>query len=238
MQNGQYRASTVTPTTMRASLVALLGLALVAGCTQSEAGRGLTMVHRIFNSDHNPQVEVLEQTVEFVAVPASRAMVSVDQPQLVLERRLRGAVEQRVILPNDTAVRGDNVMHLRAQTPDSASLTEFSLTEVESRFGGLPAPFERLTDGGLNVGQDALGSYVFASTTIGVDTTCVLVLRRLGVGARILPQGTQALDVMLRNCAPGTVQQALAPASERALSIGGSSVGTVRSLSPFAAPRG
>lgn len=238
MQDRMFRPARLTRPLSLAPLAAVLVALSLSACTQGEAGRGLTMVHRIFNSEHNPQIEVLEQTVEFAIVPPSRALVSVDSAQLVLQRNLGGAIEQRVILPNDSAMRGDNVLHLRAQTADSARLTEFNLTEVRTRFGGLPAPFEQLSDGALNVGQDGLGSYVFASQSLGVDTTCVLVLRRLGVGNRLLPAGTQAMDVMLRNCVPGSTEQALAPASERALAIGGSSVGTVRSLSPFAAPRG
>ncbi len=62
-------------------------------------------------------------------------------------------------------------------------------------------------------------------------------MRRLSVGARPLPRGTQALDVMMRNCVNGTVQEALAPMSERALAVTGA-VGASQTLSPYAAPRG
>ena len=68
--------------------------------------------------------------------------------------------------------------------------------------------------------------------------TCVLVMRRLGIGARPLPRGTSALDLVMRNCVVGSVEQALAPMGERALGVSGSAQGTVRSLSPYAAPQG
>jgi hypothetical protein len=87
-------------------------------------------------------------------------------------------------------------------------------------------------------GTDSLGSYVYARETIGTNTLCVLVMRRLGVGARPLPRGTQALDVVMRNCVNGTLEQALAPMSGQSLGVSATATGTVYTLSPHAAPQG
>jgi len=224
---------------MRASRLAGLGfMAALAACSQSEGDRAATGIYRFLGSDRAPGMETLENTVEYTVVPATRAMVNAPNALVVFERNLGGAIEQRIVLPNDTAVRGDNVLHIRAQTGDSARLEEFNFEEIEARFGGLPAPFERLTVSSLNSGTDALGTYVYGRETLGTSTVCVLVLRRLGVGARPLPRGTSALDVVMRNCVNGSVEQALAPVSERALSVTGSVGGTNYTLSPHAAPRG
>lgn len=213
-------------------------VALVAGCSQMDGNRASTGIYRLLNSDRNPTMETLETTVEYTIVPPTRAMVNAPEALVIFERNLAGAIEQRIVLPNATTMRGDNVLHVRAQTADSARLEEFRFDDIALRFGGLPSPFERLTEGSLNSGSDALGSYVYARETVGTNTLCVLVLRRLGVGARPLPRGTQALDVMMRNCVTGTLQDAMAPMSDRALSVGGTAQGTVYTLSPHAAPRG
>jgi hypothetical protein len=222
---------------LRAGLAALVIAATLAGCTQSEGDAAATGVYRLLNSPRNPAIETLERGAEFAVVPPGRALVHSPQALLVLERNMGGAVEQRVILPNDTAIGGDNVLHLRAQTATSARAQEFNLDEIAARFGGLPAPFGRAEPGSLLSGSDALGGYVYARHNVGVDTVCVLVLRRLTAAARPLPQGIHALDVVLRNCVVGSLEQALAPMGDRALAVAAAPQGTVYTLSPFAAPR-
>lgn len=225
----------------RASLHRILlgGLAAVAlaGCSHEQGDRTAGGVFRFLNSQQNPAMETLENTVEYAVVQPSRALVNAPEALLVFERNLDGAIEQRIILPNATAVRGDNVLHIRAQTAQSAELTRFDFEEMSVRFGGLPAPFEHLAAGGLSTGSDSLGSYVYATENQGPNTLCVLVMRRMGVGARPLPRGTQALDVMMRNCVNGTLEQALAPMGDRALAVGGAR-GTIYTMSPHAAPQG
>jgi len=213
-------------------------LAIVAGCSQSSGDRAATGIFRFLGSERAPRIETLENTVEYTIIPPSRTIVSAPSALIVFERNLDGAIEQRIVLPNETAVRGDNVIHVRAQTRDSARLGEFNFDEIEARFGGLPTPFERLTASGLRSGSDSLGTYVYGQESVGTGTSCVLVLRRMGVGARPLPSGTQALDMVMRNCVQGSVQEALAPMAGGALGVGGSVSGGVLSLSPHAAPRG
>lgn len=216
----------------------LAALTLVVGCSQTQSDRTSTGLYRFMGSARNPQIETLENTVEYSIVPASRTMVSAPDALIVFQRNLGGAIEQRIVLPNATAVRGDNVLHVRAQTADSSRLEEFNFEEIAQRFGGLPAPFERLDTSSLRSGSDALGSFVYGTENVGTNTACVLVLRRLGVGARPLPRGTSALDVVMRNCVNGSVEQALAPMSARALGVSGTAQGNILSLSPYSAPRG
>ena len=222
---------------VRALWGGLAALALLAGCSQEAGDQAAGGLNRFFNSTNHPGMETLENTVEFTIVQPSRAMVNAPEALLVFERNLNGAIEQRIILPNATAVRGDNLLHIRAQTGRSAELTRFDFDEMRARFGGLPPPFERVSASGLNTGSDALGSYVYATESVGAGTLCVLVLRRMGVGARPLPRGTQALDVMMRNCVNGSLEQAMEPMGGRAFGVGGAS-GTIYTMSPHAAPQG
>jgi hypothetical protein len=218
-------------------IVAALALgALLAGCTQSSGDEAATGVYRLFNSTRNPAIETLQHSSQLVVVPPGRALVHVPQALIVLERNMGVALEQQLILPNGSAVRGDNVLHVRAQTSTSARLTEFNFADISARLGGMPAPFERANLGGLLSGSDSLGSYVYARENIGVDTVCVLVLRRMNAAARPLPRGVQALDIILRNCVVGTVEQALSPLSDRTLAHAAAPQDTVYNLSPFAAP--
>ncbi len=219
-------------------LVLAATVAAIVGCTSGDGGdQAVTTVARVFNSNVNPQFQRLEATAQYAMVAPTRAMVHAPDALLILERSLAGALDQRIILPNETAVRGDNVLQVRAQTPASNRLSEFSFSETVARFGGLPAPFEQLNPAGLSTGSDALGSYVYAERTMGVDTVCVLALRRMGVGARPLPQGTQAIDVMMRNCVRGSAREALAPLGDRRLGVAGVGQGEVLTLSPHAAPQ-
>jgi len=216
---------------------AALAMPILAACAPSDGDRAATGVFRMLNSQRNPAIESLEQASEYGVVAVSRAMVHAPQALIVLERRLGGALEQRIVLPNATAVRGDNIIHLRAQTETSARAQEFNFNEVAARFGGIPHPFERTNPAGLLSGSDGLGSYVYARQDIGTETVCVLVLRRLSAGARPLPRGIQSLDMVMRNCVVGSVEQALAPMSERAMAVSAAPQGTVYTLSPFAAPQ-
>ena len=211
-------------------------VALVAGCTQSESDQAASGVYRLLNSTRNPAITTLEQGAEMVVVPPRRALVHVPDAMLVLERAFGAALDQRIYMPNNTAIRGDNVLALRAQTDLSARPQEFNFAEISARLGGMPSPFERTNPGGLLSGTDSLGSYVYARENIGVDTVCVLVLRRLSGNARPLPRGYHAIDIILRNCVVGSLEQALAPMSDRTLGVAAAPQGTVYTLSPFAAP--
>lgn len=220
---------------MVAGLLALGGF--LAACAPGDGDHAATAVYRLLNSQRNPPLEVLENTVEYGVVEVSRALVHAPQALLVLERSLDRALEQRIVLPNETGVAGENVIHLRAQTSSSVRLTEFSFDELRARFGGVPAPFDRVESQALMSSDDALGSYVYAREEIGTGTTCVLVIRRLPASARPLPRGTQSLDMMMRNCVSGGFEQAMAPVRDGAIATSAAPQRSVLTISPFAAPQ-
>lgn len=215
----------------------LAGTVLVA-CTEAASDRSRNTVMRMFNPDHRPELQILEQVTDFALVPPSRAMVHAPDALLVMQRSLGGALEQRIVLPNATALRGDNTIQVRAQTRSTARLNEFSIEDVTARFGGLPAPFAELDATSLRSGRDDLGAFAYATEEVGTQTVCVLVMRRLTGSARPLPQGAEALDVVMRNCVPGSAEEAMAPLGARALAVGGAPQRTIHTLSPHAAPRG
>ncbi|PQO22992.1 hypothetical protein C2I36_10195 [Rhodobacteraceae bacterium WD3A24] len=188
-------------------------------------------------------IDVLEDTSQFRMAPVSRAYVLAPEALLMLQRRLGGAVEQRIALPNFTTVPGDNMLVVRAQTSQAINVNTFQLEEFLARMDGPPPPFSEIDDSALQTGEDDLGPYFYAERRVGVDTLCVLVLRRITQAARPLPEGAGALDVMLRNCVQGTTQDAMEPISGRRLAAAPVSGGDPRNpsfytLSPHAAPQG
>lgn len=221
----------------RASMATALA-GVVAACAPGPDDELMGGVMRLFSGEARPDIAVLERTTEYAIIPASRALVHMPDAILVMQRSFGEAVDQKIVLPNDTALRGDNTIRLRAQTRATARLHEFSYSEIIARFGGLPAPFGDLTESNLRSGRDALGSYVYATEAVGVDTSCALVMRRLTGAARPLPRGTQALDIVMRNCVQGSKEKAMAPLRERALGVSGGSQRDIHTMSPHAAPRG
>ncbi len=211
-------------------------LALLVGCAPNESDRTATGVYRLLNSPRNPTAERLESESEFALATPSRALVHVPEALLMVERRLGSAIEQRLLLPNRTALRGDNVLVVRAQSHETAQATRFNLEELTARLGAPLDPFERANFNAAERRTDALGSFVYLSERIGTDTICVLALRRVGGHARLLPRGAHSLDVVLRNCVAGSVDEALAPISAEALATAAAPSGRVLSASPFAAP--
>ncbi len=234
-----WLAAARATTGVRVAAALALVCGLLVACSQADSDRSRDSIMRVFNPDHRPELQTLEQTVDFALVPASRSLVHAPDALIVLQRSLGGAMEQRIVLPNATAISGDNTIQVRAQTRSTARLNEFSIEDITARFGGLPAPFTSLQPSSLLSGRDELGAYTYATERVGTGITCVLVMRRLTGSARPLPQGAAALDVVMRNCVPGSAEQALAPmGGGRALSVGGAPQRTIRTLSPHAAPRG
>ncbi|MBN2760013.1 MAG: hypothetical protein JXQ79_05910 [Rhodobacteraceae bacterium] len=193
----------------RAPLVALVaGLALLSAC-------GLRLP-----GDTDSPTELAEATTEFRVVPATRAFISVPQALLVMERDLGAAVEQRITLPNQTTLAGENMIIMRAQQAGYARGTRFVLSEQLSQFGGAPAPFAGVSDGALTATSDSFGDITYTTTRPGGDVTCVLAFRRTQTASRALPRGSRALDIMLRNCVSGSVEQALSPIGASAFGLG------------------
>lgn len=198
---------------LRSVLACAAVAALASACDTSG-------VQRSFGMPSTERLERAEATQEYRIVRSARAFVNAPHALLVLERDLGSAIEQRITLPNATSLPGENKIRLRVQSGRSASTTRLSLTEIMARFGGVPAPFTNLSEGDLMVSEDRYGSYVYATRRISERMVCVLAVRRVEAGARPLPSGSTALDLMLRNCVDGSVQDALMPIGDRAFGLG------------------
>ncbi|MFD1913074.1 hypothetical protein [Halodurantibacterium flavum] len=181
-----------------------------------------------------------EETQQYVVVPEARSWVRAPESLITIERVVGADGEQRIALENNTSLRGDNFLWLRARAP-GRSTAPLRLSEFLERTGGAPYPFTQIRDGDLSSGEDSLGPYVWAEQRSGVNTICVLGLRRITQAGRVMPQGTTVIDVMMRNCVEGTPAQALAPLRDERLAYFPATSGNLRAsgnrnLSPLAAP--
>lgn len=170
--------------------------------------------------DTDSPTELAEAVTEFRVVPASRAFISIPSALLVMERDLGGAIEQRITLPNQTSLAGENTIMLRAQKGSLARGTRFVLSEQIMQFGGAPRPFTGLSEGDLTATSDSFGDITYSTIRPGGDVVCVLAFRRTQTASRALPRGTGALDIMMRNCVSGSVERALAPIGASAFGLG------------------
>lgn len=208
-------------------LAAMLALGLVAACD----GLPPKLPNRL---------EVNEETVPYKTIPLSQVWVSVPGALVASSRGLNASIEQRVGLANPTAIQGDNYMLLLARGRSGISAGRFQFEEFLNRVGELPTPFTKVTPGDLKVGEDSLGDYFWAEYRTGVNTMCVLGLRRLDTMVRQMPRNYEVIDIMLRNCVNGTVEDALKPISAEylagtAATASGPSNNS-RMISPLAAP--
>lgn len=164
--------------------------------------------------------------------------MNVPRSTVVLERRFADAREQRMALPNQTVLDGDNFIHLRAVSETDGHI--FDLERAVARAGGLPVPF-RIDDlSVLRSREDAAGTLTWTQWTDGAGTFCVLAFRRLTAANRVLPNDVRAFDMVLRNCALESEDNALAPAEPESVAFGapvGIAQGAnVLTISPLAAP--
>lgn len=159
---------------------------------------------------------------------------------VLLRRVLPGERQQLIGLVNDTAVRGDNFLLLVAYGAPNSIPPGPKLETVLERVGGVPYPFENLSDSDLYQKRDALGPY-FWKEFMAEQTRCVLAVRRLDFDSRIIPAGSSAMEVVLRNCVDGTFEEAIAPLQPQRLAFASDAAvvnGVVRRrvLNPLAAP--
>ncbi|SUZ33072.1 hypothetical protein ROE7235_02840 [Roseibaca ekhonensis] len=210
MQSGYLVTATHVAFVRKAATAAFLflGLAALSAC-------GI----RLPGNTDSP-TELAEAVTEFRVVPTTRAFISVPSALLVMERDLGGAVEQRITLPNETSLAGENTIMLRAQQAGYARGTRFVLSEQLSQFGGAPSPFSGVAEGALTATSDTMGDITYTTISPGGDVVCVLAFRRTQTASRALPRGSRALDIMLRNCVSGSVQKALAPIGASAFGLG------------------
>lgn len=185
------------------------------------------------------QAQVALGRAEWHVRPINESWVNAPSSRLLLERQAAGLTEQKLMLPNHTSLRGENFIHLRAVS-GSIRGRRFDLDHSMTYTGGIPFPFsaEDLTI--MRARSDAAGTLVWAIWMDGAGLTCVLALRRLHVGARIIPDGATAIDLVMRNCLRGDVEDALLPAGPLTVAFpappGMTEGAPRRTLSPLAAP--
>jgi hypothetical protein len=190
------------------SCAAVLAVLVLSACQMASPGGSTS------------PTELAEALNEYRVVPVARAYINVPNALVVMERDLGSATEQRVTLPNATSLSGENTILLRAQSGRSANNTRLVLQEVLAQFGGAPVPFSNITDSALTARSDTYGDMTYTVIRPGGDITCVLAIRRAHTGGRALPRGASALDMMMRNCVSGSVEQALAPLGPTAFGLG------------------
>lgn len=177
----------------------------------------------------------------FVQKPVERAWIAEPTAQIVLERSLPRLSEQRILLPNHTVVSGDNAIYLTARRMNAASAGRL---EPERLFNALEksatAPFMAFDDLSFSSRTDELGVLNWAVWTNNAGLNCVLAFRRLDETTRVLPRGVAYIDMVLRNCIHGTVEEALVPALPEHAGFSAGSTPDNRGpqmLSPLAGPR-
>jgi hypothetical protein len=158
-----------------------------------------------------PTLVQTEQFSQYRTIPSNRAWVNMPTALLVTERGLRDSMEQRIGLPNATTAQGDNFAILRARRPQGSDRGRLAYHEFLRRVGALPPPFTDTVSGDMKAGEDAIGTYLWAEKRTGSGTICVLAMRRMTYSMRQLPSDYSVLDVMVRNCVDGPLEEALLP---------------------------
>lgn len=185
------------------------------------------------------QAEAALDRAEWLVRPLDEAWIHSPDSQLLLERRAAGLAEQRLVLPNHTGLRGENLIHVRTVAGLSRG-PRFDLDHTLTFIDGLPFPFAPADLTVMRSRSDAAGTISWTEWTNGAGLTCVLALRRLHVGARIIPGEASALDLVMRNCVNGDADEALVPAGPHAVAFpappGIAEGAPLRTLSPLAAP--
>jgi hypothetical protein len=171
--------------------------------------------------------------------PLSSAWISVPEAEMVLERRYRAVSEQRILLPNLTAMRGENFILLQAERSPLSLGGRFRPADLLASTQGTPVPFERFEELTFRTSEDVLGLMSWASWTNNAGLNCVLAFRRLDASSRTVLRGTPAMDMMLRNCLHGSEEEALAPIGPAAVGFAAGPVDPASApqmLSPLAGP--
>ncbi|MFT4854394.1 MAG: hypothetical protein ACI9YR_002795 [Bacteroidia bacterium] len=155
--------------------------------------------------------DMLQVTRQFVVQRLDQSWARPNGAMINITRSLGTEGEQIIGLVNETTISGDNFLWLRARVPDGRDPGLFDLEEFLSRTEGVPVPFSQVSNANLRQDTDSLGNYFYLEWRSGSSTNCVLAFRRIAGAARILPSGTNVLEVMLRNCVQGPIADALAP---------------------------
>lgn len=206
-----------------------VALALVAGCSNwpFPLTRTDVMLPREF-----------EEQASFVPIARQQAWINPPGLRFAMQRGLVNGSEQRLLLENLTAVKGDNLIVLRSRNAFGFA-ERLRYGDLLRRVGGLPPPFAHMKSGDLTAESDEAGGYLWAEERYGVNTVCVLALRRIDETMRQLPPRVKSIDMMMRNCVNGTAEEALVPIRAAAVDtspLGAPAQGSNRMLSPLAGP--
>lgn len=183
----------------------------------------------------------MQASLQYTEAQSGSAWAAPVGGQVAITRKLGREGEQIIGLVNDTAIAGDNFLWMGARETNRDSPGRFKLDDLVTHAGGVPPPFHDLSDDGLHSGTDSLGPFFWLEYRAGPQTNCVLAVRRIDASRRMLPQGTNLLEVMLRNCIQGSIETALNPIRDSQIGVAdtGSNqqlTGGSRMLSPLAAP--
>ncbi len=171
------------------------------------------------------------------------AWITTPNVRMVLERAYGHTREQKLLLPNSTSLPGDNFVYLRAEYYagsyyNAARIQPERLLEA---IGESPYPFTSGDSSAFYSKVDELGAINWMQWTNGTSLNCVLAFRRLDYGTRVLPGKARTMDILMRNCVSGSVDEALQPilAANVAYSAQGRGAkrGAQLMLSPLAGPR-
>lgn len=184
------------------------------------------------------EIVALERTTPWRAVPLDEVWTHQPTALVALGRDLGQQAEQLVGLPNETAVRGDNVLLMRAHRRNSPIVSVPELEEFLRRAKDLVEPFDGPIEGQLQRGEDRAGPYVWAEKVADHGARCVLAMRRVRRDAALLDPDFVALDITLRNCVDGDFAEAIAPVGYRYIAVAnpGPGVATPRGISHLAGP--
>lgn len=205
-----------------------LAIALLASCATTVIEPPVQMSKRI-------------QTTEFRMVSAASSWIYVPDGLLTLERNLGPSSEQRIVLPNNTVVPGDNYILLRSRRSAGLRAGRFNLETFLGQTVGVPSPFRSLSNRDMQTATDALGTYFWASRVMGPGVTCMVAIRSLDRDSRLLPANADAVDILMRNCTDqgqaAALEPVLAPRLTRDQAVAPTHERTAfRNVSPFAAP--
>tara|TARA_R110000868_G_scaffold221493_1_gene473097 strand:+ start:21971 stop:22546 length:576 start_codon:yes stop_codon:yes gene_type:complete len=187
-------------------------------------------------------MDALQSTVQYTIGRLDKMWVAPGNAMIMINRKLGQEEEQLIGLRNDTTLEGDNFMWLRTKGANGFGTGRFQLENLVKDFGEVPSPFTSVSNQNLQNGQDQLGPYFWKEYRTGTQTICVLAFRRLSGGARVLPGRASNMEVLMRNCVYGTVEEALSPIRDGQIGFGvittpAERQGGNRMLSPLAAPR-
>ena len=180
-----------------------------------------------------------KQNTQFSSLQLTNAWVTPTGGLTAIARKIGPDSQQIIGLANDTTISGDNFLWLRARSGHNAG--RFALTDFSNSLEAVPSPFSKLSESNLQSHADSMGTIFWLEYAAGAQSNCILAFRRIDANRRLMPHGTDVLDVMLRNCVQGSVAEALNPIRDSQISVAAIDAahtppsGT-RMLSPLAAP--